>query len=98
MVPEVESAVSSEDDIVPEAEIALEAEIEPLHPLVPEDPSPENILEVRSPVTSRISNDMDTPICHKLPFRHNRGKPPNRYSPEVEERRSKYPIANYVST
>jgi hypothetical protein len=33
-----------------------------------------------------------------LPFRENRGKPPKRYSPEDEERRSKYPIVNYVST
>ena len=32
-----------------------------------------------------------------LPFRHNRGKPSNRYNPD-EERKSKYPIANYVST
>ena len=31
-------------------------------------------------------------------LRNNRGKPPNRYCPDVEERRSKYPIANYVST
>ncbi|KAK0592717.1 hypothetical protein LWI29_024180 [Acer saccharum] len=102
MVPEVESVVSSEVDrvprMVPKAEIALEAEIEPLHPLVPEDPSPENILEVSSPITSQISNDMDTLVGHKLPFRHNHGKPPYRYSPEVEERRSKYPIANYVTT
>ncbi|RVW21623.1 Retrovirus-related Pol polyprotein from transposon TNT 1-94 [Vitis vinifera] len=28
----------------------------------------------------------------------NRGKPPSQYSPEVEDRRSKYPVANYVST
>jgi hypothetical protein len=33
-----------------------------------------------------------------LPFRTNRGKPPKRYSPDDEERRSKYPIANYMST
>lgn len=41
---------------------------------------------------------MDTSAGYILPFRHNRGKPPNRYSPEIEERRPKYPIANYVST
>ncbi|XP_048234285.1 uncharacterized protein LOC125370899 [Ricinus communis] len=29
---------------------------------------------------------------------HNRGKPPNRYSPELKEGRNKYPIANHVST
>ena len=33
-----------------------------------------------------------------LPNRHNRGKPPSRYSPDIEERRSRYPIANYVPT
>ena len=33
-----------------------------------------------------------------LPFRHNRGKPSNRYNPDEEERKSKYPIENYVST
>ncbi|KAI5404869.1 hypothetical protein KIW84_051872 [Lathyrus oleraceus] len=30
-------------------------------------------------------------------LRHNRGKPPKRYSPEEEDHRSRYPIANYVS-
>ena len=33
-----------------------------------------------------------------LPNRHNRGKPPSHYSPDIEGRRSRYPIANYVST
>ncbi|KAB2636709.1 hypothetical protein D8674_027243 [Pyrus ussuriensis x Pyrus communis] len=31
---------------------------------------------------------------YQLPFRHNRGKPPNEYSPETTKD-SKYPIANY---
>lgn len=62
------------------------------------DPSPENIPEVSSPYTSSDMNNMNTPAGYALPFRHNRGKPPNRYSPDIEERRSKYPIANYVST
>jgi hypothetical protein len=31
-------------------------------------------------------------------FRHNGGKPLNRYSPDIGGRSSKYPIANYVST
>ncbi|KAI5406644.1 hypothetical protein KIW84_053107 [Lathyrus oleraceus] len=31
------------------------------------------------------------------PLQHNRGKPPKRYSPEEEDHRSRYPIANYVS-
>jgi hypothetical protein len=33
-----------------------------------------------------------------LPHRHNHGKPPSRYSPAIEERRSRYLIANYMST
>ncbi|KAF9681445.1 hypothetical protein SADUNF_Sadunf05G0002200 [Salix dunnii] len=32
------------------------------------------------------------------PLKQNRGKPPNRYDPDVEERRSRYLIVNYVST
>jgi hypothetical protein len=61
------------------------------------DPSPENIPEVNSTNPSN-SNDMDTPIGYMLPVRHNRGKPPRRYSPETGGRSSKYPITNYVST
>jgi hypothetical protein len=41
---------------------------------------------------------MDTLVGYELPFKQNRGKPPNRYSPELEDQRSRYPIANYVST
>ncbi|CAL2236732.1 unnamed protein product [Prunus armeniaca] len=36
-------------------------------------------------------------IGYQLPFRQNRGKPPNRYSPDIG-RTSKYPVANHVST
>ncbi|KAL5826966.1 hypothetical protein ACOSQ3_018812 [Xanthoceras sorbifolium] len=64
---------------------------------VPEDPSPENIPEVSSPTIPSHTNELDTSAGYVLPFRHNRGKPPNRYSPDMEEKRSKYPIANYVS-
>ncbi|KAL5762294.1 hypothetical protein ACOSP7_018558 [Xanthoceras sorbifolium] len=64
---------------------------------VPEDPSPENIPEVSSPTIPSHTNELDTSAGYVLPFRHNRGKPPNRYSPDIEEKRSKYPIANYVS-
>ncbi|XP_056167392.1 uncharacterized protein LOC130138180 [Syzygium oleosum] len=41
--------------------------------------------------------DTDVLTGYKLPDRHNRGKPPNRYSPDVEDCRSRYPIADYVS-
>lgn len=80
---------------------------------MPSDPSPDNIPEVSFPTTpSPINNpdvsinttipspinSLDISVGYNLPFRHNRGKPPNRYSPDSEERRLKYPIANYVST
>jgi len=67
------------------------------HSSVPEDPSPENIPKVNPTIPSN-SNDMGIPAGYTLPFRHNRGKPPSRYSPETRGRSSKYPIANYVST
>lgn len=68
------------------------------HLLVPTDPPPENIPEVSNFTTSSPVNTIDTSARYNLPFRHNRGKPPNRYSPDIEERGSRYPIANYVST
>ena len=80
------------------ASIPSEADIEPPFSSVPEDASPHNIFEVSSPITPHNSNAMNTHVIYTLPFRNNRGKPPNRYSPDIMERRSKYPIANYVST
>ena len=91
-------------DMYPRAEpVSLanaESEDESPHSSVPDpnDPPSENIPEVSSPTTPLHTNAMDTSTGYVLPFRHNRGKPPNRYSPDIEERRSKYPIANYVST
>jgi hypothetical protein len=71
----------------------------PPHSPVPEGPSPENIPEVNSFSLPPDSNNIGIPVIgYTLPFRHNRGKPPNRYSPDVGERSTKYPIANYVST
>jgi hypothetical protein len=66
--------------------------------LDPDNPPFENIPEVSSPTTPLHTNAMDTYTGYVLSFRYNCGKPPNRYSPNIEERRSKYPIANYVST
>ena len=67
------------------------------HSLVPENPSLiENVPEVSTPNAPFNANIWDSSIGYLLPFRHNRGKPPNRYSPDEEERKSKYPIANYV--
>uniref|UniRef100_A0A2N9IGY8 Integrase catalytic domain-containing protein n=1 Tax=Fagus sylvatica TaxID=28930 RepID=A0A2N9IGY8_FAGSY len=100
--PDVQTFVGV--DMYPRAEpVSLanaESEDESPHSSVPDpnDPPSENIPEVSSPTTPLHTNAMDTSTGYVLPFRHNRGKPPNRYSPDIEERRSKYPIANYVST
>ena len=80
-------------DIIQEvAPESSELENEEPHSSVSEDPS----LEVSSPITP--INDSNNSVGYTLPFRHNRGKPPHRYSPDYEERRLRYPIANYVST
>ena len=73
-----------------------EPENEEPHSLVPEDPSIENTPEVSSPITP--INDSNNSAGYILPFRYNRGKPPHQYSPNSKGRRSRYPIANYVST
>lgn len=75
--------------------IPVPADESPSSP-VPKDPSPENILEVSSLSTPTHSGNLDISTGYVLPFRNNRGKPPNRYSPDVEKMRSRYPIANYV--
>lgn len=59
------------------------------------DKSSENIPEVQILNSPEIE---DISATYKLPFRHNRGKPPNRYSPDHEMSKSKYPIANQIST
>jgi len=85
--------------VSPDMSTSPEAETENLpHSSVPEDPSPENILEVNSLTISSTSNDIDIHVGYTLPFRHNHDKPPNRYFPDIGERCSKYQIANYVST
>jgi len=85
--PHIESDMSRADGDIPP------------RTLVPADPSPENILEVNSSTMPINSNTMDIPVVgYTLPFRHNRGKPPTRYSLEIGERSSRNPIANYVST
>ena len=66
-------------------------------PHVPNNCSPNNILEVSSLVSSS-SHALDSPTSYHLPFKHNRGKPLVRYSPNVEEKESKYLIVNHVTT
>ena len=69
------------------------------HSSVPEDPSPlENVPEVSTPTAHLHASILYSSTGYVFLFRHNRGKPPNRYNPDEEERKSKYPIANYVST
>ncbi|CAL9006051.1 unnamed protein product [Prunus brigantina] len=46
---------------------------------------------------SRLVHLEDKSVGYQLPFMQNRGKPPNRYSPDIGKT-SKYPIANHVST
>ena len=58
--------------------------------LVPEAPPLENIPEVSSPTTPTHTNALDTSASYVLPFKKNHGKPPNQYSPNVGEKRSKY--------
>jgi len=62
-----------------------------------DNPSPENIPEVTSPSLSS-GNVLDITTGYHLPFRHNRGKAPARYSPGGEGKKSKYPISNHMTT
>ncbi|KAK3006834.1 hypothetical protein RJ639_015528 [Escallonia herrerae] len=45
---------------------------------------------------SHVDATLNESVGYKLPFRHNRGKPPSRYSPDHKGNRTRYPIANYV--
>ncbi|KAF8397050.1 hypothetical protein HHK36_018688 [Tetracentron sinense] len=56
------------------------------HSPVPEDSPPWNIPEVSTHTTPLHTNVLDSSTGYVLPFRHNRGKPPNKYSPDEEER------------
>ncbi|KAK8951274.1 hypothetical protein KSP39_PZI003194 [Platanthera zijinensis] len=61
------------------------------HSSVPEVPSPhENVPEVSTLVTPLHANILDSPTSYVLPSRHNRGKPPNRYSPDEEGSPKRY--------
>ncbi|PNX84014.1 putative copia-type protein, partial [Trifolium pratense] len=84
--------------VEPEVETENESNHEPPYSLVHNGPSPENYPEVSISNPFPCTNDLDTYVGYKLPYRENCGKPPKRYSPDLENKRSKYPIANYVST
>ncbi|KAL6349124.1 hypothetical protein AAG906_033780 [Vitis piasezkii] len=63
-----------------------------------EDAKSDESFTLYSSITPLQTNAIDTSVGYVLPFRHNRGKPPYQYSLDIEEQRSKYPIAKYVST
>jgi hypothetical protein len=67
--------------------------------LVPDNDhsSPENIHKVTS-LSPPPNPVLDTPVGYQLPARHNRGKPPARYSPSTEGKQSQYLISNHVTT
>lgn len=68
-----------------------------LNTIVPIEHFPENTLEVW-PLNSSPINIIDEFVIYRLPFKHNRGKPPNWYSLNHGERMLKYLIAYHVST
>ncbi|KAK4844546.1 hypothetical protein QYF36_021519 [Acer negundo] len=78
-------------------ETRIEQEEPTPHILVPSDHSLENTPEVQY-LNSSPNNPIDNSIDYRLHFRDNRGKPPNRYSPDHGEKKSRYPIVNHVST
>ncbi|RVW63063.1 hypothetical protein CK203_063242 [Vitis vinifera] len=70
----------------------------PPHSIVPHDPNFENILEEIHEVSFPLITKHLTDDGYQLPLRHNHGKPSECYSPDIETHKSKYQIANYVST
>jgi hypothetical protein len=93
-VPQAPEQQAVNHEAAPEQQAVNHEAVVSFPSIVPEDPTPENDPEV----SSLNANIIDSPAGYVLPHRHNRGKPPSRYSPDIEERRSRYPIANYVST
>ncbi|CAL8152273.1 unnamed protein product [Prunus armeniaca] len=85
----------SDPSLTPTDNTEQQDEDPPSNSIVPTDQSPENILGVTTP--TRLVHLEDKTIGYQLPFRQNRGKPPNRYSPDIGKT-SKYLIANHVST
>ena len=89
VIAEIEESAETESEQPLLVEVETESE-QPFHDLtVPQSESPENISEVQ--VLNSPQNIFDG---YKLPFRHNRGQPPNRYSADHETSKSK-DIVNY---
>ncbi|GMH29183.1 hypothetical protein Nepgr_031026 [Nepenthes gracilis] len=54
---------------------------------VPESPPPKNIhKESKVSFPAQVYAHFVTPTGYHLPFRYNRGEPPARYSPDIEEK------------
>ena len=56
--------------------------------------NPDTTTEVRSRNSPKLPDFM----TYSLPYMHNQRVPPNRYSPKIEGKKSKYSIANFIST
>ncbi|RVW35312.1 putative mitochondrial protein [Vitis vinifera] len=70
----------------------------PSHSTILHDPTSENIPEEIPDISFPFVTKHLTDDGYQLPPRHNHGKPPEYYSPYIKTHKSKYPIANYVST
>lgn len=100
------SLLSSRESICPDVEpgictsvpVPSVIEDDSPHSEVPTCSSHENNPRVSNLTTPLHFDNIDMSVGYTLPTRHNRGKPPNRYSPDFAERRLRHPIANYVST
>lgn len=73
---------SSEDKQSEENQPAEEEQLLLHHDLAP------NNSEVQS-LNSRLDYTTNKSVGFQLPFRHNRGKPPSRYSPDCEKKEKK---------
>ena len=93
VIAKIEESAETESEQPLLVEAKTESE-QPFHDLtVTQSESPENISEVQV-----LNTPQNIFVGYKLPFRHNRGQPPNRYSSDHGTSKSKHPIANYVST
>lgn len=104
-IPNIETSIlpsgfeETNDETSKKQQICEVEVVPPSCPTVSTYPFPENTLEVsslNSLSTPLLAND--TPVGYELPYRHNRGKPLDRYSLDIEGQRLKSPIVNYVST
>ena len=81
-------------------EVDIEVNVADITPffLVPNCSSPANILEIGTSTKFLPSTNLNTTARYVLPDKSNLGKLPNKYSPKINVKRSKYFIANYMPT